>query len=51
MAVVNPPDEPSLGKQPPKSDRSSPTEEARQLVKEYADDLREIIKKLRRLLH
>jgi hypothetical protein len=49
MAVVKPPDEPSPGKEPPKPE-PPPTEEARRLIKEYADDLREIMKRLRRLL-
>ena len=47
---MKPPKEPPLGKnQPP----SKPTrlEEARQIIEEYAADMREIIKKLRRSLN
>ena len=50
MAIVKPPDEPSLGKERPKPNGAPPTEEAQRLIKEYADGLREIMKKLRRLL-
>jgi hypothetical protein len=47
---MEPPEEPRLGKdeQPPKLSRS---EEARRIIHEYANDLREIIKKLRRRLN
>ena len=47
---MKPRDEPRLGKDepPPKLSRS---EEARRIIEEYADHLREIIKKLRRGLH
>jgi hypothetical protein len=43
------PAEQPAGKEAPEPDRSH-TEEARRLIEEYADDLREIIKKLRRHL-
>jgi hypothetical protein len=47
---MKPPEEPPPGREepPPKLSRS---EEARRIIKEYANDLREIIKKLRRRLH
>ena len=46
---MKPSDEPRLGKdEPPKLSRS---EEARRIIEEYANHLREIIKKLRRRLH
>ena len=47
---MKPSDEPRLDKDepPPKLSRS---EEARQIIEEYANHLREIIKKLRRRLH
>ena len=38
-------DEPTSGPEPPS--KPSRTEEARRIVEEYADDLREILKKLR----
>jgi hypothetical protein len=42
-----PPKEPPLGKDQP-SPEESRLEEAHRLIEEYANDLREIIKKLRR---
>ena len=47
---MKPPDEPLPGKDepPPKPSR---LEEARRIIEEYAADLREIIKKLRRHLN
>jgi hypothetical protein len=47
---MKPSDEPRLGEDepPPKLSRS---EEACQIIEEYVDNLREIIKKLRRRLH
>jgi hypothetical protein len=47
---MKPPDEPRLGKDepPPKPSRS---EEALRMIEEYADYLREIIKRLRRRLN
>ena len=47
---MKPSDKPRLGEDepPPKLSRS---EEALRIIKEYADNLREIIKKLRRRLH
>jgi hypothetical protein len=41
-------DEPASG--PEKPSKPSRTEEARRIVEEYADDLREILKKFRKLL-
>jgi hypothetical protein len=48
--AMKPSDKPRLGKDepPPKLSRS---EEALRIIEEYADQLREIIKKLRRRLH
>ena len=47
---MKPSDKPRLGKDepPPKLSRS---EEARRIIEEHVDQLREIIKKLRRRLH
>ena len=47
---MKPPDKPGVDKDepPPKLSRS---EEALRIIEEYADHLREIIKKLRRRLH
>ena len=47
---MKPPDEPRVGndKRPPKVSR---TEEARRIIEEYVDNLRKIIKKLRRRLN
>jgi hypothetical protein len=47
---MKPPEEPrpSNDEPPPKPSRS---EEARRIVKEYASDLREVIKKLRKALN
>ena len=42
-------DEPASG--PKKRSKPSRTEEARRIVEEYADDLREILKKFRKLLN
>ena len=42
-------DEPASG--PEKPSKSSGTEEARRIVEEYADDLREILKKFRKLFN
>ena len=41
------------GSQVPKPTRSKPTrlEEARQIIQEYADELRELMKKMRQRLH
>jgi hypothetical protein len=41
-------DEPTSGPKPSKPSRS---EEARRIIEEYADDLREILKKLRKLFN
>jgi hypothetical protein len=35
--------------QPNEPRKPSPTEEARRIIEEYADDLREVLKKLRKL--
>jgi hypothetical protein len=43
-------DKPSPVREPPKS-TSARLEEARQIIKEYADELRELIRKLRQRLH
>jgi hypothetical protein len=50
IALMNKPDEQASGKeaQEPKPSR---LEEARRLIEQYADDLREIIKKLRQRLN
>jgi hypothetical protein len=42
-------DEPASG--PEKPSTPSRTEEARRIVEEYADDLREILKKFRKLIN
>jgi hypothetical protein len=42
-------DEPASG--PEKPSKPSRTEDARRIVEEYADDLREILKKLRKLFN
>jgi hypothetical protein len=47
---VNKPDEPGQGKQTPRP-KPSLSEEALRIIAEYANDLREIIKKLRQRLH
>jgi hypothetical protein len=48
---MNQPDEPDhSGKKAPKR-KPSRLEEVRRVIEEYADDLREIIKKLRQRLH
>jgi hypothetical protein len=47
---MKPPDEPRLGKDEP-SPKPSRSEEARRIIEEYVDSLREIIKKLGRRLH
>jgi len=44
------PDEPAPDKEAPKP-KPSRSEEALRIIEEYANDLREIIKKLRRLLN
>jgi hypothetical protein len=43
--VKNPPDEKPTGKEP----RPSRTDQAREAVEEYANDQREILKKLRKM--
>lgn len=43
---MKPPQEPRMGK-----DERPSKEEARKIIEEYTDDLREIIKKLRRRLN
>jgi len=43
---MNPPDEPILGKEEPRP-KPSRSEEALRIVEEYANVLREVIKKLR----
>jgi hypothetical protein len=45
-----PPEEPRSGQEAP-NPKPSRLEEVRRLIEEYADDLREIIKKLRRRLN
>jgi hypothetical protein len=40
----------NLAKEPPKEQELSRLEEARRIIEEYANDLREIIKKLRKYL-
>jgi hypothetical protein len=50
MEVMISPDEPPADKEAP-NHRPSRSEEALRIIKEYANDLREIIKKLRRLLN
>jgi hypothetical protein len=47
---MKPPEEPRPGKDEPPL-KSSRLEEARRIIEEYAKDLREIIKKLRRRLN
>jgi hypothetical protein len=47
---MKPSDKPRLGKDDPPS-KLSRSIEARQIIQEYIDDLREIIKKLRRSLN
>jgi hypothetical protein len=47
---VNKPDEPGQGKQTPRP-KPSRSEDALRIIAEYANDLREIIKKLRQRLH
>jgi hypothetical protein len=47
--VMTPPKEPTSGKDEPAE--SSRLEEARRIVEEYAADLREFIKNLRRRMH
>jgi hypothetical protein len=42
-------DEPTSGPEPPS--KPSRTQEARRIVEEYADDLRETLKKLRKLFN
>jgi len=42
-------DKPTSGSEPPS--KPSRTEEARRIVEEYADDLREILKKFRKLFN
>jgi hypothetical protein len=42
-------DEPTSGSEKPS--KPSRTEDARQIVEEYADDLRELLKKLRKLFN
>ena len=49
-ARVNKPDEPRQGKQTPRP-KPSLSEEALRIIAGYANDLREIIKKLRQRLH
>jgi hypothetical protein len=44
------PDDPAPGKEAPKP-KPSRSEEALRIIEEYANDLRQIIKKLRRLLN
>jgi hypothetical protein len=44
---MNKPDEPASGKEP----RPSRLDEARRIIEEYASDLRDIIKKIRRYLN
>ena len=44
--MKNPPDEKPTGKEP----KPSRTEQAREVVEEYASDQREILKKVRKLL-
>ena len=48
--AMNPSDEPDPGKEAPKP-KPSRSEEARRVIEEYVNDLREIIKKLRRCLN
>jgi hypothetical protein len=53
---MTPPKEPTSGKNEPspeysRLDESSRLEEARRVIEEYAADLREFIKKLRRRMH
>jgi hypothetical protein len=47
---MKPPEEPRPGKEPP-NPKPSRLEEARRLIEEYVNDLRQTIKKLRRYLH
>ncbi|WP_166293498.1 hypothetical protein [Bradyrhizobium sp. 2S1] len=47
---MKPPEAPCPGKEAPKP-KPSRLEEARRVIEEYADDLRKIIKKLRRRLN
>jgi hypothetical protein len=50
IGLMNKPDEKASGKEAPQP-KPSRLEEARRLIEEYADDLREIIKRLRRHLN
>ena len=47
---MRPPNEPRLGKDEPMT-KPSRSEEARRIIQEYINNLREIIKKLRRRLN
>ena len=47
---MKPPEEPRQGKDEPPPPNLSRSEEARRIIEEYVNDLREIIKKLRRHL-
>jgi hypothetical protein len=47
---MNQPDEPTPAKKAPKPERSR-LEEARRVIEQYTNDLREIIAKLRKRLH
>ena len=50
---MKPPEEPRQGKDepPPRPPKLSRSEEARRVIEEYVNDLRKIIKKLRRRLN
>jgi hypothetical protein len=50
LSAMKPPEEPSPGKVE-RSPKLSRSEDARRIIQEYIDNLREIIKKLRRRLN
>ena len=50
LRLMKPSDKPRLGKDKPRP-KLSRSKEARRIIEEYVDNLREIIKKLRRRLH
>jgi hypothetical protein len=48
---MKPPDDEPVSSRPEKPSKPSRTEEARRIVQEYANDLREILQKLRTLFN
>jgi hypothetical protein len=51
LRSIKPKDDEPASSRPEKPSRPSRTEEARRIVQEYAADLREILKKLRKLFN